>query len=295
MGYPRRSELTVFVPGEIDPSFFIQEYGLVEISIERGKRLEIGLVKNILTKVETHPHGIKVELLTGSIGRVKRLVTSKVEIKKFELGLLTHAKNLIEKVKGNLANLAADNSITKLEGNEEERRIEFKETFRFDTKRARLQKEGRVKEADDRKKGESKILHDIEKEVSIAVAAFANTDGGKLEIGKKENEEGVGEISEYFEKDKKQYKNWDEYTRAITESIQKFTDDKPFVAQIKLEHQNEKKFLKLHIPIATTPIFIHDDNKEEFYIRSMTARSQKLTKQNEIMKHCSRRFPDWKG
>ena len=185
--------------------------------------------------------------------------------------------------------------MTKLEGNEEERGIEFKETFRFDTKRARLQKAGRMKEADDRKKGESKILHDIEKEVSIAVAAFANTDGGKLEIGKKENEEGVGEISEYFEKDKKQYKNWDEYTRAITESIQKFTDDKPFVSQIKLEPQNEKKFLKLHIPNATTPIFIHDDNKEEYYIRSMTARSQKLTKQNEIMKHCSRRFPDWKG
>tara|TARA_B100002049_G_scaffold79086_1_gene58286 strand:- start:93 stop:653 length:561 start_codon:yes stop_codon:yes gene_type:complete len=185
--------------------------------------------------------------------------------------------------------------MAKLEGNEEESGIEFKETFRFDTKRARLQKQGRMKEADDRKKGESKILHDIEKEVSIAVAAFANTDGGKLEIGKKENEEGVGEISEYFEKDKKQYKNWDAYTNAITESIQKFTDDKPFVSQIKLEPQNEKKFLKLHIPNATTPIFIHDDNKEEYYIRSMTARSQKLTRQSEIMKHLAIRFPDWKG
>ena len=108
-------------------------------------------------------------------------------------------------------------------------------------------------------------------------------------------EEGVGEISEYFEKDKKQYKNWDVYTNAITESIQKFTEDKPFVSQIKLEPQNEKKFLKLHIPIAASPIFIHDDDKEEFYIRSMTARSQKLTKQGDIMKHCSRRFPDWKG
>ena len=59
MGYPRRSELTVFVPGEIDLPLFIQECGLVEISIERGKRLEIGLVKNILTKVETHPNIMK--------------------------------------------------------------------------------------------------------------------------------------------------------------------------------------------------------------------------------------------
>ena len=290
MGYPRRSELDVYDPDVIDPPLFIQECGLVEISIERGKRLEIGLMKNILTKAETHPHGIKVELHTGSIGRVQRLVTNELEIKKYQLGNIDRSITAIKKTKAILTSLT-----TKLEGNEEESRIEFKETFRFDTKRARLQKQGRMKEADDRKKGESKILHDIEKEVSIAIAAFANTNGGKLEIGKKENEEGVGEISEYFEKDKKQYKNWDEYTRAITESIQKFTDDKPFVAQIKLEQQNGKKFLKLHIPTATTPIFIHDDNKEEYYIRSMTARSQKLTRQSEIMNHLSIRFPDWKG
>ena len=259
MGYPKRSELNVYDPDVIDPPMFIQECGLVEISIERGKRLDIGLVKNILTKVETHPHGIKVELHTGSIGRVQRLVTSELEIKKYQLGRTIASITAIKKAKNILTGVMA-----KLEGNEEESGIEFKETFRFDTKRARLQKQGRMKEADDRKKGESKILHDIEKEVSIAIAAFANTNGGKLEIGKKENEEGVGEISEYFEKDKKQFKNWDAYTNAITESIQKFTDDKPFVAQIKLEQQNEKKFLKLHIPNATTPIFIHDDNKEEF-------------------------------
>ena len=59
MEYPRRSELAVYDPDVIDPPFFIQESGLVEISIERGKRLEIGLVKNILTKVETHPNIMK--------------------------------------------------------------------------------------------------------------------------------------------------------------------------------------------------------------------------------------------
>ena len=47
--------------------------------------------------------------------------------------------------------------------------------------------------------------------------------------------------------------------------------------------------------VIDPPFFIHDDNKEEYYIRSMTARSQKLTRQSEIMKHLARRFPDWKG
>ena len=37
-----------------------------------GKRTE-GIVKNILTKSATHPHGIKVRLDNGLVGRVKRI------------------------------------------------------------------------------------------------------------------------------------------------------------------------------------------------------------------------------
>lgn len=38
-----------------------------------GKRTE-GLVKDILTKSPTHPHGIKVRLTNGQIGRVKEIL-----------------------------------------------------------------------------------------------------------------------------------------------------------------------------------------------------------------------------
>ena len=37
-----------------------------------GKTTE-GIVKDILTKSATHPHGIKVRLVTGEVGRVKEL------------------------------------------------------------------------------------------------------------------------------------------------------------------------------------------------------------------------------
>ncbi|HID54624.1 MAG TPA: YwbE family protein [Anaerolineae bacterium] len=37
-----------------------------------GKRTE-GIVKNILTKSSTHPHGIKVRLESGAVGRVKEV------------------------------------------------------------------------------------------------------------------------------------------------------------------------------------------------------------------------------
>lgn len=40
---------------------------------QTGKLTE-GVVKNILTKSSKHPHGIKVRLETGEVGRVKEIV-----------------------------------------------------------------------------------------------------------------------------------------------------------------------------------------------------------------------------
>lgn len=37
-------------------------------------RLTQGIVKDILTKSPTHPHGIKVRLQDGQVGRVKEIV-----------------------------------------------------------------------------------------------------------------------------------------------------------------------------------------------------------------------------
>ncbi len=37
-------------------------------------RLTKGIVKDILTKSPTHPHGIKVRLTSGLVGRVKHIV-----------------------------------------------------------------------------------------------------------------------------------------------------------------------------------------------------------------------------
>ena len=40
---------------------------------QRSRILTEGIVKDILTKSPTHPHGIKVRLENGQIGRVKEL------------------------------------------------------------------------------------------------------------------------------------------------------------------------------------------------------------------------------
>ena len=39
---------------------------------QRSGKLTEGIVKDILTKSPTHPHGIKVRLENGAVGRVKK-------------------------------------------------------------------------------------------------------------------------------------------------------------------------------------------------------------------------------
>jgi uncharacterized repeat protein (TIGR03833 family) len=42
---------------------------------QRSGKLTEGIVKNILTNSPTHPHGIKVRLTDGKVGRVQSIIT----------------------------------------------------------------------------------------------------------------------------------------------------------------------------------------------------------------------------
>jgi len=42
---------------------------------QRSGKLTQGIVKDILTKSPAHPHGIKVRLENGQVGRVKEIIT----------------------------------------------------------------------------------------------------------------------------------------------------------------------------------------------------------------------------
>lgn len=41
---------------------------------QRTNNLTEGIVKDVLTKSSNHPHGIKVRLETGEVGRVKEIL-----------------------------------------------------------------------------------------------------------------------------------------------------------------------------------------------------------------------------
>ena len=46
---------------------------VVQKQDQRTAKLTEGIVKDILTKSSTHPHGIKVRLTNGVVGRVKKV------------------------------------------------------------------------------------------------------------------------------------------------------------------------------------------------------------------------------
>jgi len=46
---------------------------VVQKQDQRSGKLTGGIVKDVLTKSDTHPHGIKVRLKSGIVGRVKEL------------------------------------------------------------------------------------------------------------------------------------------------------------------------------------------------------------------------------
>ena len=51
------------------------EVQIVQKPHQRSGTLTKGVVMDILTKSATHPHGIKVRLETGEVGRVKEILS----------------------------------------------------------------------------------------------------------------------------------------------------------------------------------------------------------------------------
>ena len=51
-----------------------QHVGIVQKQDQRTGKLTEGVVKRILTSSATHPHGIKVQLDSGEVGRVKKIL-----------------------------------------------------------------------------------------------------------------------------------------------------------------------------------------------------------------------------
>ena len=265
-----------------------------------GKLTE-GTVKTKLTSSKTHPHGIKVELEDGQVGRVKQLldIGNKIKISKsetFEDGILTEDNTKVgpgEEYETHVRITVGDEppSNNSFENSRpipknEDAYTEFKSTFQHDLKEEYLRKSGKIEEADIRKNAQKSIRHDIQKEISLTVAAFANNDGGRLFIGINDDSSILG-----LDKDLEECGGTiDKLQLTIMDSLKNFLKDNSFLSKLKLEFaaSDDKRYLIISVPGATQPIIIHDANTEEMYVRVQN-RSQKFTA-TEFLKHCKDRF-----
>ena len=59
------------VRADIKPGMRVK---VVQKQDQRSEKLTEGIVKDVLTKSATHPHGIKVRLESDIVGRVKKLI-----------------------------------------------------------------------------------------------------------------------------------------------------------------------------------------------------------------------------
>lgn len=220
-----------------------------------GKLVE-GNVKEILTHGEIHPHGIMVSLESGIIGRVKEILDSQKGSESYE------SHNKIQ---------YSDASIPK----EEDLHNEFKSTFRFDLKRF---------EAGDGKKVSDK---EVEKEASITISGMANADGGRLYIGIRDNGEPIGLQHDI---ELMPNSNFDKFRLKLLESIENYLHASAFVSSLRITFPEikENRICVIEIPRANEPIFVHESNSQEFYIR-LHGKTKKI-EPSEIVKYCAVRF-----
>jgi uncharacterized repeat protein (TIGR03833 family) len=236
-----------------------------------GKLTE-GIVKNILTSSNTHPHGIKVELEEGQVGRVKELSESQIT----------------KTIKEHVSNIDTPTKIDVTIPKDEDTWNEFKSTFQYDLSEENLRRDGKTEAADARKNNHKSIRDDIQKEVSLTVAAFANQEGGRLFVGVNNDSSVLG-----LGRDLKEYGNSvDKLTLAITDSLKKYLQNSAFIAKLKFEFADngDKQYLIIQVPRSTEPIFVNVSNGQEAYVRIQKS-SEKFSV-GEFLKYSKDRFPN---
>lgn len=229
--------------------------------------LTSGIVKDILTSSEIHPHGIKVRLEDDQVGRVKNMDTeSNPSIK----------KSVSEKFE----------DLDKKEIPEIENQFnEFKEFYQFDPK---------LENQSDNSTGKQVIAElklQGRKIMTRAVCSFANSyDGGFVYLGIKTD----GTISG-LERDlnlEGKIKDYDDsFANHIRDTLGTLMHDKTFIVSklaIKFRNIDGKTICIIQVLPATQPVYLEDD----FYVRGPSPRAEKLIQKDQF-RYIKGRFPNY--
>ena len=246
---------------------------LVDIETKKDQgtgRLTTGAVKEILTASKYHPHGIKVRLEDGQVGRVKKIIGSTTE-----------------KQAHSFVDLDA-RSIPKTE----DKYNEFKEFYQYDEKIERFAASIGIAE---RRKAIGGIMHSVRERFATAVCSFGNDrSGGFIYLGIRadgmvvglERDRRVGNFDDYS----------DDFANHIMDTLVNFLQDRMFVInniQIRFRLVDDKTICIVQVLPASSPLFLHTAKEQIFYVRGPSPRAMRLADRQEQFKYIKSRFPHY--
>lgn len=248
----------------------------VSINPQSDKTREIlvkGVVKDVLTRNQDHPHGVKVILESGEVGRVKEIHSDKTE-----------AESASEK-----AELGAA-SLQRLIAGGENHLVEFK-TSALWSKYLSKEEMAKSKSVELKTQGNRASSFILAK----SIAGFANADGGNLIVGVKEDKvsaepEVIGVESEFG---KLKDSNTDGYRRMIIDDVVlKFLPDF-FLHRIndylRISFEEIAGHEVCHITVlrGDQAVFVKS-NREQFFVR-IEASTREIAGEG-LVEYCRRRF-----
>ena len=159
--------------------------------------------------------------------------------------------------------------------NREDTNVERKSSFKFDMNRFKFTSERRGSK-------------EVEKEISKTIAAFMNADGGELFVGVDDKGNILGLADDYSLMDKG---NSDAFQLELSHSIGKYLQDNIIyeLVDTRFETIQGKEICSVLVSPSPRPIFLHDDQKQECYVR--VGNMSRPNTPEEFMDYCQRRFP----
>jgi len=244
------------------------------------KELFRGQIQELLTNNPQHPHGILVRLLSGEIGRVKKILSNSFVSEESRRSTDT-----------NKAFLREEQDLKELVSNGENHFVEFKSSILW-SEGLKASDEGEVTSYELKEYGTATSRFIIAK----TLAAMLNSDGGHLIIGIKEsksanNDEIIGIESEFH---KLKDPCADGYRRMITDKIIKlffpsyiFNHFNDYL-EIVFDKINEKSLCWIRINKSDNKVFLNIKGKELFFIRVDATTRQIIGE--KIVDYCNKRF-----
>ena len=254
----------------------------------------VGILAEILTNSESHPHGILVALKGGITGRVQKILSrsASVEDENGEQGVEGEVAPILEESNnGKQIHVKEPRSLENLVKAGEDQYVEFKTSMLWSVGKSQAWLDS-VNSPNVNQYGTQTSVIIIAK----VIASFLNSSGGCLLIGVKENKEGddnevVGVESEFS---KLEDSSFDGYRRFIIDRLLRphlpsdiFNRLVNYLT-ISFEELNGKNVCRIDIVPSDLRVFIKIKGRECFYIR-VDATTREIYGE-QILEYCEKRF-----